>query len=100
MIKSVLITGANAGLGKESARQLALQDGIEKIYLACRNEEKAQVAKRELEEATGKSIFEIVIVDVSNLESVRAAVAALTEPIDALVMNAGGTGGKRFYEKT
>lgn len=100
MIKSVLITGANAGLGKESARQLALQDGIEKIYLACRNEEKAKVAKRELEETTGRYIFKIVIVDVSNLDSVRAAVAALTEPIDALVMNAGGTGGKHFDEKT
>lgn len=100
MIKSVLITGANAGLGKEAARQLALQDGIEKIYLACRNEAKAKAAKHELEEATGKSIFEIVLVDVSNLKSVRTAVAALNEPIDALVMNAGGTGGKKFAEKT
>ena len=33
MIKSVLITGANAGLGKDSARQFALQSGIEKVYL-------------------------------------------------------------------
>lgn len=100
MIKSVLITGANAGLGKESARQLALQDGIEKIYLGCRNEEKAKSAQRELEEATGKSIFEIVLVDVSNLNSVRTAVESLNEPIDALVMNAGGTGGKDFADKT
>ncbi|MEM7112391.1 MAG: SDR family NAD(P)-dependent oxidoreductase [Chloroflexota bacterium] len=100
MIKTVLITGANAGLGKEAARQLALQDGIEKIYLACRNEAKAKAAKRELEQATGKSIFEIVLVDVSDLDSVRTAVASLNEPIEALVMNAGGTGGKHFNEKT
>ena len=58
MIKSVLITGANAGLGKEAARQIALQDGIEKIYLGARNEAKAKAAQHELEEATGKSIFE------------------------------------------
>ena len=64
MIKSVLITGANVGLGKECARQLALQDGTEKIYLACRNEERAQAAKLELEESTGKSVFEIVLIDV------------------------------------
>lgn len=100
MIKSVLITGANAGLGKESARQLALQDGIEKIYLGCRNEAKAKVAKRELEASTGKSMFEIMLLDTANLDSVRAAVASLNEPIDALVMNAGGTGGKNFAKKT
>jgi NAD(P)-dependent dehydrogenase (short-subunit alcohol dehydrogenase family) len=46
MLKSVLITGTNGGLGKETARQLALQDGIERIYLGCRNEEKAKAAKR------------------------------------------------------
>lgn len=100
MIKSVLITGANAGLGKEAARQLASQNGIERIYLGCRNEEKAKIAKRELEQATGKSIFEIVLVDVSDLDSVRTAVASLSEPIEALVMNAGGTGGKNFNAKT
>lgn len=100
MIKSVMITGANAGLGKEAARQLALQDGIEKIYLACRNEERAHAAQRDLEHATGKSIFEIVILDVSNLDSVRSMVRLLDEPLDALVMNAGGTGGKYFSEKT
>ncbi len=94
MLKTVLITGANAGLGKESARQLAMQSGIEKVYLGCRNPEKAQRAKRELEQATGKSVFEIVLIDVSNLASVRAAVEALHEPLDALVMNAGGNGGK------
>jgi NAD(P)-dependent dehydrogenase (short-subunit alcohol dehydrogenase family) len=100
MIKSVLITGANAGLGKECARQLALQGGMEKIYLGCRNEEKAKAAKLDLEESTGKSVFEIVLMDVSNLNSVKSAVESLNEPIDALVMNAGGMGGKNFNDKT
>lgn len=100
MLKSILITGANAGLGKECARQMALQSGVEKIYLGCRNKEKAKVAKQELEQATGKTIFEIMIIDVSDLASVRAAVKLLKEPVEGLVMNAGGTGGKHFYEKT
>ena len=43
MNKTILITGANGGLGKDAARQLALLDGTEKIYLACRNEAKARV---------------------------------------------------------
>jgi NAD(P)-dependent dehydrogenase (short-subunit alcohol dehydrogenase family) len=100
MVKSILITGANGGLGKEAARQLALLDDTEKIYLGCRNEEKAKAAKLSLEASTGKSIFEIVPLDVSNLDSVKSAVASLKEPVDALVMNAGGTGGKNFAEKT
>jgi len=93
MVTSVLITGANAGLGKESARQFALLDGVEKVYLGCRNPERAEIAKAELERSTGKSVFEIVILDVSNLDSVRAAVSGLKSPVDALIMNAGGMGG-------
>jgi NAD(P)-dependent dehydrogenase (short-subunit alcohol dehydrogenase family) len=98
-LKTVLITGANGGLGKECARQLASQDGTEKIYLGCRNEERAKAAQHELEESTGKSIFEIVLMDVSNLDSVRSAVESLDEPIEALVMNAGGMGGPNPAKK-
>ena len=94
MLKSILITGANAGLGKETARQLALMGETEKIILACRNPQKAQAAKQELETTTGKQLFKIVIMDVSNPESVRKAVASLPEPVDAIIMNAGGMGGK------
>jgi NAD(P)-dependent dehydrogenase (short-subunit alcohol dehydrogenase family) len=94
MNKSILITGANAGIGKETARQLALQPHTEVIYLACRNQAKAEAAKQELIEATGRSIFEIVLLDVSRIQSVKKAVSMLKQPVDALVMNAGGTGGK------
>lgn len=94
MNQSILITGANSGLGKDAARQLALLEQTEKIYLGCRNEAKAQAAKADLEAQTGRSIFEIVIMDVSKPDSVRAAVAGMDEPVDALIMNAGGMGGK------
>jgi len=100
MNKSILITGANSGLGKESARQLAMINGTEKIYLACRNLSRAQEAKQSLEKSTGRSIFEIVIMDVSDPDSVRSAVKALNEPIDALIMNAGGMGGKNPLKVT
>jgi NAD(P)-dependent dehydrogenase (short-subunit alcohol dehydrogenase family) len=93
-IQTVLITGANAGLGREAARQLALRNGIEKIYLACRNLEKAEAAKTALEAQTGKSIFEIIVMDVSNPTSVRKAIASLSAPVDGVILNAGGTGGR------
>lgn len=91
--KSALITGANTGLGKELARQLALRDDFDRIYLGCRNPAKAERAKTELQQLTGRSIFEIAIIDLSDIASVRAAAATITGPLNAIVMNAGGTGG-------
>jgi len=99
-IQTVLITGANAGLGREAARQLALQSGIEKIYLGCRNEAKAIAAKLALEAETGRKIFEIILIDVSDPKSVRAAVTAMNAPVDAVIMNAGGSGGQRPNDLT
>lgn len=98
MNKTILITGANVGLGKDTARQLALLKSTEKIYLACRNETKAKAAKSDLEKITGRTIFEIIIMDVTDPSSVRKAVTSLPEPIDALIMNAGGMGGKTPFK--
>ena len=90
--KTVLITGANAGIGKDVARQLALRPEIGRIYLACRNRDRATTAKSELEAATGRSIFDIVLMDVADPSSVRAGLAAIDGSVDALVMNAGVIG--------
>jgi len=94
MNESILITGANIGLGKETARQLALRQETKKVILFCRNQAKAEAAKKDLEEQTGKKIFEIIIGDVSDANSVRKAVEKIKEPIDALILNAGGMVGK------
>ena len=90
--ETVLITGANVGIGKDVARQLALRPEIARIYLACRNQDRATTAKGELEAATGRQIFEIVLMDVADLDSVRAGVAGIDGSVDALVMNAGVIG--------
>ncbi len=93
MLKSIMITGANSGLGKEAARQFALRSEVERVVLACRDQTRALGAKKELEASTGRSVFEIVIVDVSDPASVRTAVKGMTDPVDAVVLNAGGMGG-------
>jgi len=100
MNESILITGANIGLGKETARQLALKQETKKIILFCRNPAKAEEAKKDLEEKTGKKIFEIVIGDVSDANSVRKAVEKIKGPIDAVVLNAGGMVGKTAAQIT
>jgi len=92
LLSTVLITGANAGIGKEIARQLAYKDGVKTIYLACRNESKALTAQQDLENSTGKRIFKVVIMDVSDEGSVQAAVKNLPA-MDGIVMNAGGMRG-------
>ena len=100
MNESILITGANIGLGKETARQLALRKETKKVILFCRNQAKAEAAKKDLEEQTGKKIFEIIIGDVSDANSVRKAAEKITEPIDAVILNAGGMIGKTAAQIT
>ena len=100
MNESILITGANNGLGKEAARQLALRKETKKVILFCRNEERAEAAKKDLEQQTGKRIFEIVIGDVSDANSVRKAVEKIKGPIDAVILNAGGMVGKTAAQVT
>ncbi|HSZ86023.1 MAG TPA: SDR family NAD(P)-dependent oxidoreductase [Puia sp.] len=100
MNESILITGANIGIGKEVARQLALKGETKKVILFCRNQAKAEAAKTDLEEKTGKSIFEIMIADVSDANSVRKAVEKIKEPIDAIILNAGGVVGKTAAKVT
>jgi NAD(P)-dependent dehydrogenase (short-subunit alcohol dehydrogenase family) len=98
--KTALITGANAGIGKEIARQFAVGEEFSKVYLACRNKDKALAAKKDLEQVTGKMVFEIIIMDVSRPATVRAAVSTLDQAIDVLIMNAGTAGDKTNIKLT
>lgn len=97
---TILITGANAGIGRECAKQLAAQPHVERIILGCRNPTKAEAAKAALEAETGRAIFDVLILDMMDAASVRAAVERLDAPVDAVVLNAGGMGGKTPHAKT
>lgn len=65
--------------------------------LGCRNESKAKAAKEELDaavaDAKASCEIEILLVDVSDLNSSRKAAENLSEAVDGLVMNAGGMMG-------
>ena len=98
--KTVLITGANAGIGKDVARQLALRSDMARIDLACRNKDRATTAKAELKAKTGRPIFDIIVMDVADPGSVRAGLAGINGSLDALVINAGTVGGKTALDLT
>ena len=88
---TVLVTGANSGLGFEAAAQLA-EAGYGCVILACRTQEKADAAREALRERVGRDPFTTLVVDVASRASAEAAAVELIErgtAIDALLLNAG-----------
>ncbi|MFC6100332.1 SDR family oxidoreductase [Olivibacter domesticus] len=92
-MKKVFITGANKSIGFETVRQL-LQKGYY-VYLGSRSLANGEKAVEKLK-AEGLSEVEVIEIDVSDGDSVKAARAAVgrkTDVLDALINNAGISGG-------
>ncbi len=83
-----LVTGANSGIGFETA--LALADRGAEVVLLCRNQERGRAARDAIRERTANRRVSLEVLDVSNLAAVRAVGARLAQsPLDVLVHNAG-----------
>jgi NAD(P)-dependent dehydrogenase (short-subunit alcohol dehydrogenase family) len=67
--KSCLVTGANTGIGKETAKQIAELGA--RVTMVCRNEEKGERARQEIIETTKNKDIELLICDLSSLKNVR-----------------------------
>ncbi|MGN7204138.1 SDR family NAD(P)-dependent oxidoreductase [Pedobacter sp. SAFR-022] len=91
-MKTVLITGANKGIGFESARQL-LQNGF-RVFLGTRDLKNGLNAAEQLK-ADGLVNVEAVQIDVTSQESVNAArkeIGSKVGALDVLINNAGISG--------
>ena len=87
--RTIVITGANTGLGYETARVLSAQGA--RVLIACRSQKKAEDAIKTIEEQNGTVDISHVPLDLADLASVRNCAEQLQreERIDVLINNAG-----------
>lgn len=89
--KVVIVTGANVGIGFETAKAIASMKP-KKLILACRNSEKAQEALKRIVDATGFRDIEAWSLDLASFASVQAFAKRFLDSgmaLDILVSNAG-----------
>jgi NAD(P)-dependent dehydrogenase (short-subunit alcohol dehydrogenase family) len=88
--KTIIVTGANAGIGYETAK--ALYEAGALVILACRDLEKAQKATTALQETAGKGKLEVAELNLEDLTSVQTFAERFIEThskLDVLINNAG-----------
>jgi NAD(P)-dependent dehydrogenase (short-subunit alcohol dehydrogenase family) len=92
-----VITGANSGIGKATALALARLGAT--VVLACRNQERAEAARKEILSETNNPEVSVALVDLSDLKSVRTFAADFQKKfpkLHVLVNNAGIYTSKRI----
>jgi dehydrogenase/reductase SDR family protein 13 len=93
--RTFFITGANTGIGKETARGLAARGA--RVVVAGRSAEKTRAAMKEIADDTGNTDLDFVPLDLGDLASVRQAAEtflATGEPLHVLINNAGLAGSR------
>ncbi len=100
--KTILVTGANGGLCKETTK-LLVKDGFGKVILACRSQGKADAVREEIISETGAdqaSIISLGGFDMNDPDAIRTAVDALPKDtsIDTVFLGAGGVIFEKDYQ--
>jgi NAD(P)-dependent dehydrogenase (short-subunit alcohol dehydrogenase family) len=91
--RAAVVTGANGGLGLETARALAAAGAH--VVLAARNQDKAKSAVADIRDGAPGASLEVVALDLGSQESVRSAAERIRDAhrkVDILVNNAGVMG--------
>lgn len=104
--KTCLVTGANAGIGKETVVGLAARGA--RVLMVCRHRGRGEQAAAEIERRIPGAELELLLADLSSIGEVRGLVADVerrTDRLDVLVSNAGVYSARRRetddgYEQT
>ncbi|HWN70741.1 MAG TPA: SDR family oxidoreductase [Haliangium sp.] len=93
--KTCIVTGASAGIGKATARELAARGAS--VVLVCRDPVRGDIAMREVA-SQGSGTVKLLIADLSSQRDIRRVAREILDAhprIDVLVNNAGGIFGQR-----
>ncbi|MEL7309365.1 MAG: SDR family NAD(P)-dependent oxidoreductase [Pseudomonadota bacterium] len=88
--KTIIITGANIGIGLETAKELARRGG--RIILACRDPQRGQAAVSEVKKCSENNEVVFQQLDLASLVSVRSFCQRIIQSesrLDILINNAG-----------
>jgi len=88
--KIAVVTGANSGIGYETALALAQKGAT--VVMACRNLQKAEIAVKQIQQTNPLGKLEIMALDLGDLDSVRRFATTFHEQydqLDMLINNAG-----------
>ena len=91
--RTVLVTGANTGIGLATASALAGQGW--RVYVTARSERKGAAAVAGIKAATGNDAVFLLMLDLADLASVRDCATSFLEPYEplhVLINNAGVAG--------
>lgn len=95
-LKKAVVTGANSGIGFESAKHLAGRNYH--VIMVCRNRKKAEAAKEKISKVNKDTSTEIVLADLASQSDVRETAKKIRknhENVDLLINNAGILPGAR-----
>ncbi|MFD4183803.1 SDR family NAD(P)-dependent oxidoreductase [Rhodococcus sp. NPDC058514] len=96
MSKTVVITGANGGIGLAMAHAVAASGA--RVVLACRNTDRAESARTQILRRRPAADVEIVPLDLASFEHIHRFATKLGErPVDALINNAGAAPSRQQY---
>src|SRR5579885_1645688 len=88
--KTILITGANSGIGKEAAKELAKMGA--NLVIVCRNKERGEKAVKEIKSYSANEAVELYVCDLSKQTEIRDFARAFSSEhsrLDVLINNAG-----------
>lgn len=97
--KTVIITGANGGIGKETTRDIAKRGA--RIIMACRNLETAKTVRDEIAKETGNENIIVKKLDLGSQKSIRefaADILKTEQKLHVLIHNAGMALALRRYQ--